>query len=67
MDSGVMMPMIFVITSFWATSMLYAPFLDDLFHNITSSMLLERENDWVVLLRTSLVLLVALEGLVINC
>ncbi len=50
MDLGMMMPVIFVITSFWATSMSYAPFLDDLFHNITSSMLLEKEDDWVVLL-----------------
>jgi hypothetical protein len=50
MDSGVMMHVIFVIASFWATSMSYAPFLDNLFHNITSSMLLEREDDWVVLL-----------------
>jgi hypothetical protein len=67
MDLGVMMPVIFVITFFWATSMPYALFLDDLFHDITSSMLLEREDDWIVLLRTSLVLQVALEGLVINC
>jgi hypothetical protein len=67
MDSGMMKPVIFVITSFWATSMSYAPFLNDLFHNITSSMLLEREDDWVVLLRMCLVLLMALEGLVMNC
>jgi hypothetical protein len=50
MDLGVMMPVIFVITSFWATSMSYAPFLDNLFHDITSSKLLEREDACVVLL-----------------
>jgi hypothetical protein len=30
MDLGVMMPVIFVMVSFWATSISYAPFLDDL-------------------------------------
>jgi hypothetical protein len=43
MDSGVMMPVIYVMVSFWATSILYAPFLVDLV-GIASSMLLERED-----------------------
>jgi hypothetical protein len=67
MDLGMMMPVIFVVTSFWATSMSYALFLGDLFHGITSSTLLEREDAWVVLLHMCLVLLMVLEGLVINC
>ncbi len=43
MDLGVMMPVIFVMASFWATSILYAPFLDDLV-NIFPTSLLERED-----------------------
>jgi hypothetical protein len=43
MDSGVMMPVIFVMASFWATSILYAPFLDDLV-DIVPTLLLERED-----------------------
>jgi hypothetical protein len=43
MDSGVMMPMIFVMASFWATSILHAPFLDD-FVDIVPTLLLERED-----------------------
>ncbi len=53
MNSGVMMPVIFVVMSFWAKSISYAPFLDNLFHNIASSTLLEREDDWGVLLLMS--------------
>jgi hypothetical protein len=53
MDSGMMMPVIFVITSFGVMSMSYTPFLDDLFDDIASSTLLEREDDWVVLSCTS--------------
>ncbi len=43
MDSGVMMPVIFVMASFWAMSILYAPFLDDLVDIVLTS-LLERED-----------------------
>ncbi len=41
MDLGVMMPVIFVMASFWATSILYALFLDNLV-NIVPTLLLER-------------------------
>ena len=44
MDLGVMMPVIFAMASFWAMSILYAPFLDDLV-DIVPDLLLERE-DW---------------------
>ena len=40
MDLGVMIPVIFVMASFWATSILYAPFLDD-FDDILASLLME--------------------------
>jgi hypothetical protein len=43
MDSGLMMPVIFVMASFWATSILYAPFLDNLV-DIVPTLLLERED-----------------------
>ncbi len=43
MDSGVIIPVIFVMASFWATSILYALFLDN-FDDILASMLLERED-----------------------
>jgi hypothetical protein len=43
MELGVMIPMIFVMTSFWATSILYTPFLDD-FDDILASTLLDRED-----------------------
>ncbi len=43
MNSGVIIPVIFVVASFWATSILYAPFLDDV-DDILASMLLERED-----------------------
>jgi hypothetical protein len=44
-DLGVMIPVIFIMASFWVTSILYAPFLDD-FDNILASTLLEREDVW---------------------
>jgi hypothetical protein len=40
MDLGVMIPVIFDMVSFWATSILYAPFLDD-FDDILASLLME--------------------------
>jgi hypothetical protein len=40
MDLRVIIPVIFVITSFGATSILYAPFLDD-FDGIFASLLME--------------------------
>jgi hypothetical protein len=43
MDSGVIIPVIFVMASFWVTSILYAPFLDN-FDDIIASTLLERED-----------------------
>ncbi len=43
MDLGVMMPVIFLMVSFWATSILYALFLDDLV-DIVPTLLLERED-----------------------
>jgi hypothetical protein len=43
MDLGVMMPMIFVMASLWATSILYTPFLDNLV-DIVPTLLLERED-----------------------
>ncbi len=43
MDLGVMMPVIFVMVSFWATSILYASFLDDLV-DIVLTLLRERED-----------------------
>jgi hypothetical protein len=43
MDLGVIIPVIFVMASFGATSILYAPFLDD-FDDILASTLLERED-----------------------
>jgi hypothetical protein len=43
MDLGVMIPVIFVMASFWVTSISYAPFFDD-FDDIADSMLLERED-----------------------
>jgi hypothetical protein len=43
MDSGVMVPVIFVMASLWATSILYTLFLDDLV-DIASTLLLEMED-----------------------
>jgi hypothetical protein len=43
MDPGVMIPMIFVMASFWATGISNAPFLAD-FDDILASLLLERED-----------------------
>ncbi len=43
MDLGVMMPVIFVMASFWATSISYALFLGDLV-DIVPILLLERED-----------------------
>ncbi len=43
MDLSVMMPVIFVMASFWAARILYAPFLDDLVDIVLTS-LLERED-----------------------
>ncbi len=43
MDSGVMMPVIFVMASFWATSISYAPNLDNVV-GIFPTLLLERED-----------------------
>ncbi len=43
MDLGVMIHAIFVMVSFWATSILYAPFFNN-FDDITASMLLDRED-----------------------
>jgi hypothetical protein len=43
MDLGVIIPMIFVMASLWAMSILYAPFLDN-FNDILASTLLERED-----------------------
>jgi hypothetical protein len=40
MDLGVIIPVICVMASFWATSILYAPFLDD-FDDILASSLME--------------------------
>jgi hypothetical protein len=40
MDSGVIIPMIFIMASFWVTSILYAPFLDN-FDDILASLLME--------------------------
>ncbi len=40
MDPGVIIPVIFVMASFGATSILYAPILDD-FDDILSSLLME--------------------------
>jgi hypothetical protein len=40
MDSGVMIPVIFVMASFWATSISYTPFLDD-FDDILATLLME--------------------------
>jgi hypothetical protein len=45
MDLGVMIPVIFVMASFWATSISYAPYLDN-FDDILASTLLEREDVW---------------------
>jgi hypothetical protein len=42
-DLGVMIPAIFVMASFGAMSILYAPFLDD-FYDILASTFLERED-----------------------
>jgi hypothetical protein len=42
MDLGVMISVIFVMASFWATSISYTPFLDN-FDDILASTLLERE------------------------
>jgi hypothetical protein len=42
MDSGVMIPVIFVMVSYGATSILYFPFLDDS-DDLLASTLLERE------------------------
>jgi hypothetical protein len=52
MDSGVNIPVIFVIASFWATSFLYAPSLDD-FDDILASLLLEREEIRVKIVKVS--------------
>jgi hypothetical protein len=38
-----MIPVIFVMASFWETSILYAPFLND-FDDIAATTLLERED-----------------------
>ncbi len=43
MDLGVMIPVIFVMASFWAMSISYALFLAD-FDDILASLLLERED-----------------------
>ncbi len=43
MDLGVMMPVIFMMASFWETSIFYAPFLDNLV-DIVLTLLLERED-----------------------
>ncbi len=43
MDLGVMIPMIFGMASFWSTSVLYSPFLDD-FDEILASTLPERDD-----------------------
>ncbi len=43
MDSGVIIPIIFVMAFFWATTILYTLFLDN-FDDILVSMLLERED-----------------------
>jgi hypothetical protein len=43
MDLGVMIPLIYVMASFRAKSILYAPFLDN-FNDILASTLLERED-----------------------
>jgi hypothetical protein len=43
MDLEVMNPVSFVMASFWAMSILYAPFLAN-FDNILASLLLERED-----------------------
>jgi hypothetical protein len=40
MDLGVIIPMIFVMASFWAMSILYTPFLDN-FDDILASLLME--------------------------
>jgi hypothetical protein len=40
-DLGVMMPVIFVMVSFWATSMLYAPFFDNFVDIVIPSLLVE--------------------------
>jgi hypothetical protein len=45
MDLGVMIPMIFVMASFWAMSILYTLFLDN-FDDTLASTLLEREDVW---------------------
>ncbi len=42
-DSSVMMPVIFVMVSFWATSMSYAPFFDDFVDIVALSLLVEME------------------------
>jgi hypothetical protein len=41
-DSGMIMPVIFMMLSFWATSMLYAPFLDNV-DDIAPSSLADQE------------------------
>jgi hypothetical protein len=38
-DLGVMMPVIFVMVSFWTTSMSYAPFFDDFVDIVVPSLL----------------------------
>ncbi len=43
-DSGVMMPVIFVMVSFWATSMSYAPFFDNFVDIVVPSLLVEIED-----------------------
>ncbi len=40
MDLGVIIPVILVMASFWATSIFYPPFLDD-FDDILASLLME--------------------------
>jgi hypothetical protein len=42
MDSGIMIPVIFVMASIWATNISYAPYLDN-FDDILVSMLLKKE------------------------
>jgi hypothetical protein len=39
MDLGVIIPVIFVMTSFWATSILFTPFLDNFDDNLASSLM----------------------------
>ncbi len=51
MDLGVMMPVIFVMASFWATSILYAPFLDNLVDIVPTSLLERKDVQFACCLR----------------